>query len=605
MNQSRILRLAVFTATLLLLLAIVRIALFPPAHKYEISTYDSIPLDFWLMVAGALFLAEVSLLGYALTARSSSLSKVAIFIVVFSNCILMSVPLFQGYFSLGRGDVLTHYGSIEYTTEHARYPGELSYPADIQMAVSLHIVGSISTGEVAILWPTIMAAFYLLSLFVFIKEELTERKALMVLAFAGSLPFGVGQILILAPSVQGFLLLPFSLYLIFKSMTRARPPAFAICALIVILATILYHPLESLILILILAVARPIDEWTRRTSRRLLRTTSLDREPHAGNGLLSVRRILYILVGALFFQWYFSFNATASAMKVFVAGIFFGPPSAPIDLYSGYLSMAHPSLQYVLAVLFLTYGEFILLFLAAIVSVPFLRDLMRRQTLPKGLTAYVRFFERGVLIFAALTIAGFVWELLVGTRYSKDFIFFSTCLIGVAVASIGAGSRGWKSGFRVAAAIGLILTISFLSVFQCYYSPLTVDPSQQVTEMEFTGAEWFLKYNESTQNVADLGLNLERFHNAILMTDFDANRKTTVPWHFGYDANTAYGKSYVHETYLTLTTLGKEWYPIGRPDFKDIWRWTPDDFRMLENDASVTRLFDNGGFQALDITPGI
>jgi len=597
------LRFAVFTATLLLLLAIVRIAVFPPAKRYEISIYDSIPLDFWLMVAGALFLAEVSLFGYALTGRNRSLSRVAIFMVVFSNCVLMSVPLFQGYFSFGRGDALTHYGSIEYTIEHARYPRDLFYPADIQMAVSLHIVGSIRTGEITVIWPMIMAAFYLLGLFVFVREELAERKALMVLAFAGSLPFGVGQILILAPSVQGFLLLPFSLYLIFMSMTRTRSPSFAISALIVILATVFYHPLETLLLILILAIARPIDVWSRRTSKQLLRTTSLDREPHIGNELLSNRRTLCILTGILFFQWYFSFDKTAGTVRTFVASIFFGTPSAPISLYSGYLSMVHPSFQYVLEILFQTYGEFILLFLAAIVSALFLRNLMKQKALPKEVKAYVRFFERGALVFAALMTAGFVWELIVGTRYSKDYVFFSTCLIGVAAASTVAGPRGWKSGFRLAATVGLILAISFLSVFQCYHSPRTVDPSHQVTEMEFTGAEWFLKYNESTQNVADLGLGLDRFHYAILMTGIDVNRVVAVPPHFDYDANTTYGKSYVHETYVIITALGEEWYPIGRPDFKDIWRWAPEDFRMLENDTYVARLFDNGGFQGLDVTP--
>jgi len=48
--------------------------------------------------------------------------------------------------------------------------------------------------------------------------------------------------------------------------------------------------------------------------------------------------------------------------------------------------------------------------------------------------------------------------------------------------------------------------------------------------------------------------------------------------------------------YLLICKLGKDFYPIFYPRYRDYWKFTPTDFHKLEEDRTVLRIYDDGDF---------
>jgi hypothetical protein len=43
-----------------------------------------------------------------------------------------------------------------------------------------------------------------------------------------------------------------------------------------------------------------------------------------------------------------------------------------------------------------------------------------------------------------------------------------------------------------------------------------------------------------------------------------------------------------------VNRLGEETYPKQFPGYEEYWRFTPDDFAQLDDDRSVSLIYDNG-----------
>ncbi len=81
------------------------------------------------------------------------------------------------------------------------------------------------------------------------------------------------------------------------------------------------------------------------------------------------------------------------------------------------------------------------------------------------------------------------------------------------------------------------------------------------------------------------------------MGDLSRPNRTTVIDYFGYRNKTSITKYYGRPVYLIFNDLGKNFYPQTFPGYDDKWRFTPDDFKRLNNDPNVLSIYDNGNLE--------
>ena len=51
-----------------------------------------------------------------------------------------------------------------------------------------------------------------------------------------------------------------------------------------------------------------------------------------------------------------------------------------------------------------------------------------------------------------------------------------------------------------------------------------------------------------------------------------------------------------------INRLAEETYPRQFPEYEEHWRFTPQDFEQLDNDRSVSRIYDNGEVRTYRVT---
>lgn len=601
-NLHRFAKILCAASLILPLAAIVRIGIIPPASHYEISVLGSVPIEFWILASGGIATGGIALIVLSTVDASATYRRTAFAGVLLSNLALMSVPLFKDYFIYGRGDVVYHLGSISNILTTGHYHGDLFYPADHSLAAGLAIVAGIPVNTVVVLIPAFFATLYLIGLAALSRRLFLSRKeTLLVLAVAGPLPFGIGGVLMFAPSIQCFMLLPLTLYLVLGAASSNRGIGYAISLTILLALNVFFHPVEAILLIVAVALLAPsvVRRGTHRGEGNA--TARVGRQARGKYTLYFACSVTAILL----LEWYFSFPRVGEFLVRLVQELSGSTSGAPIDMYSEILSSEHPGILTLTNYGIHTYGAYIVLFLAGLTVMA--RLILFRRLLTKRIVSRlpsIDFMILGFWIFLGLTLLGFVIALLVGVRYVKDFVFFSTLLAGSGLA-YGLSKRITSRDVKrtLVAATTVLIALVYFATVQMYSVPsLTFYPSNQVTEMDFVGGGWLLQNGNEDTPTSSLVLDINKM-STFEYGDGKEMIMQSPPPHFGYDEGLLLGDSYDTEGYLVVNELGRVWYPEGRPNLEEFWLWTPDDFEKLELDPTASKIFSNGGLDVFLVTP--
>jgi hypothetical protein len=141
-------------------------------------------------------------------------------------------------------------------------------------------------------------------------------------------------------------------------------------------------------------------------------------------------------------------------------------------------------------------------------------------------------------------------------------------------------------------------------------SPITKRPNHQVSETEINGMTWFFDYRNEEMLIQEMGLSQMRFHNAIFgraipRKNIRYGEVTRPVDHFGYINKTSLGDYYEDQRYLLISILGRIIYPELHPGYEEHWKFTADDFCMLEKDNTVFRIYDNGNLNMYFVGRGV
>jgi hypothetical protein len=219
---------------------------------------------------------------------------------------------------------------------------------------------------------------------------------------------------------------------------------------------------------------------------------------------------------------------------------------------------------------------------------------------------YIVLFSCIFIVFTGVSSVAFVVDL--GFGWGR-VLFYQTVFVVVLSASFFYFLYQRLSSPTVQRALtvslGIVLVaLTGLAIYGSAASLAETDYNPQSTQMDIDGSEWVLNNHDEETPIDAQRMTLWRYENYHRGTLNTSVRKegTSPPDHFGYDGNETAGQAYEEDHYLIITKLGRLTYPKVYAGYQQYWSYRPADFRRLERDRTVSRVYDNGEFELYHIT---
>jgi hypothetical protein len=519
--------------------------------------------------------------------------------IVFSNIILILIPYFRGYLFYGRGDLLTHIGYMTAIQTTGSFFSD-TYPADHVIGVVVSLFSNISIINITFLVPVVFSTLFIFFMLLLANQLFEKRTLLLTAALASIMIFGWTNVSF-TPNAQAFLFLPFTIFMLLKMQRSTTPAPFAVLVVSSIFSIALFHPLTVLFLVGILLVIQLLSY------RRSRITTN--------EGRFRVRSVLTFLLITLvcFFSWQAYLKLAISRVNLLAQ--FAGGESVgtAVGAYADLITYAQPTLSDLMRVILYTYGQMIALTICSFACLAYF--LKARKSKRSEFTFSFEFAAAGYAAFSILAAMALV--LPVHFSWARIYVValvFSLILIPNTIyiaalkhkpssGSLLSESKKWGPLFFV------IVLVVYFSLFNLYLSPLVQTPNQQVTAGEFTGMKTFFETRNVSIRASELFISQNNFFTAIYGINvgkidlFDSSDSKPVD-HFGYENSTSLSASYNSSRYLLLPDLGVHFYEYIYPQFAEKWRFTPEDFKKVELDKDVYRVYSDGSLNVYLITPG-
>ncbi|ADI75104.1 conserved hypothetical protein (plasmid) [Methanohalobium evestigatum Z-7303] len=579
---------------ILLLIALFTFVKIPPADNYEFSLYKTFPWYFWLLVILCVFIGQ-SILVFNSYLKVNIRSWVYGYLLLFlSNSILLVIP-FSRYFTFGRGDVLTHIG---YMLDIEKYfnIGSNHYPANHLLGSILNYYTDLGFTDIVMIIPPLFSLFFVLSWYILGKQIFKKNATnLLILSLSSILSFGMLHVLF-TPFHQSTLLIPFVLYLFFRTNNTIGKYQYNYSIFSLLLITfcvfiVFYHPLTTLILIVIFL---------------LLRFASAIQYKLLGNKELKIRmNNLVLIIFIVFSMWSSYLYIAVNKLKPIFASILGTDEThSQLEEYVSIINYSDANFYQLAEIFVFKYGvEAILGFFSIMCMIVILKAIKKRD---KNIYYYHIFSIIGFALFSSFSF------LILITNISFSFLriytyseLFSLILIPSTFYYffIKQGKIFKKINTKQISCILLciiLILFSILSIYSLYLSPLTKTVNSQVTEAQFLGMETFYQNQNDSYNILELGISQYRYYEAIFGERYPeynvkrpgANNLKPIE-HFNYVNGTSFGTVYNDTYYFLLNDIGRNVYPEVHPEFREKWKFTPTDFDNLNYDCNIDKIYTN------------
>lgn len=596
-NQTK--KIICIIAFIFILLSLLIIVFTGAANGYEISIYETYPSYFWLFLLISIFCGFIVMVTDSLGANDSKWWTIGFFIVLFSNLIILLLPLFRGYITFGRGDVLSHVGySIDILNNghfgSAGTTAENFYPIIHLLMVSLNQITGINLELIAEILPIFFIMFYVVSIYL-LSEEITKDKykSILITAFGSILLFRTEN-LMLAPSVQTFFLLPFLLLIFYKTYHDNKDSIkYSVLFVLMLVLMPFLHPGEGTLYLIPLFLGINLSLIVYNKFK--IKGT---KPVKFNKNLLNVVLIIFVTWAA----WFMSTSSFGRQAGKITNWLVFQSGSTNAAEVSSLLSQANLSIIQFINLAMNTYGQqLIYILLGALISIiVVIRVLRRKRSVDSNIFTFTILF----FIFFGLAIFSFVSYIGVDSfRGIRYLLFVSTILIGIFAYDYIKSLKGNYKKYGTIFVLSVIMLSCIMGVFNTYGSSETNIVNYQVTKMELTGDNWFLDNRDKNLYIESITPSqIKRFSSSILgVKDFYNSTykfrfKTSLD-HFNYTNTSTYGDSLVKDTYFVDWKLNRIYYPSIYPEYENIWRFSSKDFEYLDyKDTSVNSIYSNGEF---------
>lgn len=582
-----------------------------PATGYEVSIYSELSTLLWIFILGSIF-CGICVTVYCIYLEDQKMYTYAIIglsLVVFTNCLLLSLPLLKGYVIYGRWDVLSHVGHIVDIVKYGSITDGNVYPVTHVYLASFQYLSNISLSTILMCLPSLFLVYYVLFTYLLSKVMFFNKKDQLLSALAATIlliSYSSYQVL---PTVFSMYSLPLLFYLYFKKLARKRTEVSLLLILIVILYPF-FHPLISLLAIMFFLI---MDFCAFLYSKTMVKEINF-------NFTTANVNVLPCLVSFIIFV---SWLSSSSNYNVWFTNIknmyYYFRGESYVELASGSISNIFEGLNFQIAdiieLYFKMYGHIsIFLILTGIASIALIKkSIPPSDPALKNMLIYQSLFPfMCIVVFINLfkTIFSFgIWRLIsilciitpIFAAYTFSELFIKNKVVQTSI---------------ITRKLGALLTILILiissvgGIFSLYPSPWVYQMNQQITHMEINGMDWYYSYKNP--EILDLNLrNSFRFADYLLGVRERQSRadirpaerldtspryklpESILPNHFNYLNYSTFGSAFSTHIYIPLHKYDEVFYTQIYPQLEI---FNAGDFEQFRSDTTVEKIYNNGEF---------
>lgn len=565
----------------LLVLAAAFILVVPPAAGYETSLYEAYPWPFWACIIGSIFVGQLVILQSVTSEAEESLNFfIGKLLAVIPIITLTLMPYIRGYPIYGRADVLSHLGMIREIPEIGI--SDNIYPPMHLSIRSLATATGLEPAAVINILPIVFSIVFIAFMYLFLGQLFERPRVALFVVPLVLFPAMSSAHLQAAPFTLSLLLTPFPIYLLAKEQ-RTQATSIRAMLLIAFVGVILYHPLTALFILTVCILYVPIKRISTLQIRHRAPTT--------------VTSFSFAVFGA----WYLALPGIVNRFQRVILNVLYPEPGdSELATTVDTVQRTSPEPLDLFRIAAVQYGDDLIIFGCA---TAFLLTVgLKWWHSGDAPNAFVLLSGCIFMSFGFLSVMFLLFDFIGG--FGRPLAFgriFALPLAGALWYTLLQRATTPISRTVVGACLALVLVfLVSLTVFAVFSSPIVSDSNEQVTEMEVEGMEWNLANRNDELLVEEFGIKQYRFEDLLRGTEGTSptirRQNTMPPPHFNYTVYETLSQSYDDDRYLLLTEKGRRTYPERFPDYRDQWRYTPDDFEQLEFDRSVNRVYDNGEF---------
>jgi hypothetical protein len=583
--------------------SLLMLALGPAASGYELDIYGAYPWPFWV----CLCLAMISgIVGLALNLNnlkfSASDQLLTIAAIALPHLLLILLPMFRGYFLLGRGDALTHLGAIKDIVSGGRIGEQDFYPAShLWVAGAVFGIG-LEIQQAMGIYSAVLYVVYVLGMFLLARQLGGTNAEVLLVTGLATLPLYNYYSVIFIPSHMALSFTPLALAIyLHRFSPKARPLTERLILLLLLFLFPYAHVLGALLLI-VFFLCFEAARWLY--SRRVHHSEVMVATPSRTG--FSLAPSLIVFVAAL--TWFWSFWAFRSTVSKAYNWFWEGVGTPPIETISSSLERAGLSPLEIAELLVRTNGQHLIyLMLASLAGALILRRMLSRRLLPRPATI--------ALIAVIVMICGLYLATLLGdfSLTGRGLRLFTWPLMAIAAlsglvfgeiaASPADGQATGNTGITHKKVVPIVLTAcmvisGIIGIFNEHDSPLIRKANHQVTQQDMAGMARLLELTEPELPILSLEELPYRSARALYGVQAipleQALRFGIAPPHFGYDQESLLGQLYPIDVAIPMTGYSRSMYTQLWPDVGWV---TVDDLKRLSSDPSVSRVYANGDFE--------
>lgn len=588
-NKKRAMKLAIIIAYTFIVSALFIIIKTPSAIGYEISIYSTYPMMFWFFILGSIIISIYIIILSSI--YNSKFWMCGVFAIFICYTVILFLPSIRGYFFFANGssDIFTHLADINIILEIGRINRGLIYPITHILAAELNLIASLSLRSINNIFAIFFTYSYVVSFFILGQAILkTNRGGLFLLAWALPLMYSFLHYAFI-PFFFSLSLIPFILYCYHKK-TFENTWKFSLLLIIFSLNIVFFHPFIVLMLLIVFTVFSIFYIYTKNVCDK----------PRLQNA----NTIIGILIVS-FCTWYFSFNVFLRQLQKVIDALFYTGETTIYEYQTNALQSSAASVPLVVERFLKTYGSLSIYFLLAFLCIFIVYR--KKRTAKDEEIVYSLLYIAAILFGLSQAIGYFV--IFEPIRISSFAIVIATILLGIVFYWIFENTTSTtKKSILVIFMTIVICLASILGVLNLYDSPWKGSPNNQMTKMSASGLDWFLGNANHSAHVMNELTPIRKYkaykstlsHNPY-NTITEINK---IPTHFGYDKNESLSTTVGYtERYMITTELTRMFYlavPENRrsivPQYKE------DDFKRLNSDPTVNKVYFNGEFELWCIT---
>ena len=596
MKADRIVKIIASICFVLFIIALV-VVWNSPASGYEPSIYGATPLIFWVALILSLS-CGVSIVVQQIYTREherGSLWVIGLILILLSYTALQSLWIIKGYPFWGSGDPIAHLGSIQNVICSGHIEKGNYYPILHIYLASFSSISGITPMLFSKYIPLLFSLLFVLFMYVVAKAILPHRGQIILATVASTALVSIWY-LHLSPLLLSNFILPLALFLLIKTFTSGAYQ-WRVLFIIMIFLSPLFHIISAFILLLVL-----LTLWLPGRALRILRKDSSAIDTTFG---FNITASLLLFIWAI--MWISSFTLWDVSIRGVYTLITGGGQVDLIWLTSEARQLADygPSVIAQVLVLygtFLTYGV-LTLAAFAILCKKASADVRAGNLL--SLYGPLVAFALAVVCLLFLHFGFGPFRLLI---YMAMICVFFTGFTLHWILEKARPSHYYSYTHMIAPLLVIAILIAAfmngaLRLYPSQYTLGTTWQNTQITRTQIAGMDWFL-HKSATMPITGLAIPPGYFASFLLTPEERRERghmlpamlpkELIVPPRFGYDEHTFLGELYAKDTYLIFDERDKafqEVYPKA-PQFE----FLATDFKKLERDPSVDKLYSNGGF---------